>query len=50
MDSRPRPSVAAPPGLPPGVASDVVEETVLLPGRGEQDPLGSVSVAQAATS
>jgi predicted nicotinamide N-methyase len=33
MDSRPRPSVAAPPGLPPGAASDVVEETVRLPGR-----------------
>ena len=32
MDSRPRPSVAAPPGLPPGAASDVVEETVRLPG------------------
>jgi predicted nicotinamide N-methyase len=33
MDSRPEPSVATPPGLPPGAASDVVEETVRLPGR-----------------
>jgi predicted nicotinamide N-methyase len=33
MDSQPRPSVAAQLGLPPGAASDVVEETVRLPGR-----------------
>jgi predicted nicotinamide N-methyase len=33
MDSQPPPSVAAPPGLPPGAASDVVDETVRLPGR-----------------
>jgi predicted nicotinamide N-methyase len=33
MESRPRPPVVAPPGLPPGAASDVVEETVPLPGR-----------------
>jgi predicted nicotinamide N-methyase len=33
MDSRPRPSVAAPPGLPPGAASDTVEEQVQLAGR-----------------
>ncbi|HEX2373136.1 MAG TPA: methyltransferase domain-containing protein [Actinomycetota bacterium] len=33
MDSRPEPSVAPPLGLPPGAASDVVEETVRLPGR-----------------
>jgi predicted nicotinamide N-methyase len=32
MESRPHPSVAAPPRLPPGAASDVVEETVLLAG------------------
>jgi predicted nicotinamide N-methyase len=33
MDTRARPPVAAPPGLPPGAASDVVEETFLLAGR-----------------
>ena len=32
MDSRPDPTVAAPPGLPPGAASDVVEEAVALGG------------------
>jgi predicted nicotinamide N-methyase len=33
MESRPHPSVAAPPRLPPGAASDVVEKTFLLAGR-----------------
>jgi len=33
MQSRPHPSVAAPPGLPAGAASDVVEETFPLAGR-----------------
>jgi predicted nicotinamide N-methyase len=33
MESRARPRVPAPPGLPPGAASDVVEETVPLAGR-----------------
>src|ERR687885_2593214 len=33
MDSRPQPPVATPPGLPPGAASDVVEEPVELAGR-----------------
>jgi predicted nicotinamide N-methyase len=33
MDSRARPSLEPPPGLPPGAASDVVEETVRLEGR-----------------
>ncbi len=33
MDSRSQPPVAAPPGLPPGAASDVVEEPVRLAGR-----------------
>jgi predicted nicotinamide N-methyase len=33
MDSRPHPSVASPPGLPSGAASDVVEEPVRLGGR-----------------
>jgi predicted nicotinamide N-methyase len=33
MDNRPQPSVASPPALPPGAASDVVEATVRLAGR-----------------
>jgi predicted nicotinamide N-methyase len=33
MDSQPQPPLAAPSGLPPGAASDVVEETVRLAGR-----------------
>jgi predicted nicotinamide N-methyase len=33
MDSRPQPPVETPSGLPPGAASDVVEETVRLEGR-----------------
>jgi predicted nicotinamide N-methyase len=33
MESRPQPLVAAPPELPPGAASDVVEETFPLAGR-----------------
>ena len=33
MERRPDPTVAAPAGLPPGAASDVVEETVALGGR-----------------
>jgi predicted nicotinamide N-methyase len=33
MDTRAHPPVTAPPGLPPGAASDVVEETFLLAGR-----------------
>ncbi len=33
MDSQPPPSAATPPGLPPGAASDVVEETLWLAGR-----------------
>ena len=33
MDTRAHPPVAAPLGLPPGAASDVVEETFLLAGR-----------------
>jgi len=33
METRPDPPVAAPPGLPPGATSDVVEEVVALGGR-----------------
>ena len=33
METRPEPPVAAPPGLPPGATSDVVEEAVPLDGR-----------------
>jgi predicted nicotinamide N-methyase len=33
MEHRPHPLAAAPPELPPGAASDVVEETFLLAGR-----------------
>jgi len=33
MERQPHPTVMAPPGLPPGAASDVVEETFLLAGR-----------------